>query len=105
MSEENGTDPWSRLRDWTDEEWEVEVARRKALAKEAYDMMEAERVAAAERRKRWKEAAGDMSPQQIGDWFLEPRHGGKTVAEVAELTGASTSTVIKYSKLGASYGK
>jgi len=96
--------PWDRLRQWTDEEWEEEVLRRRASTQEFLAIQNAERIAARERRERWRDAVGDMSPSQIGDWFLELRREGKTVAEVAEITGASSSTIIKYSKIGASYG-
>lgn len=101
---EDDLHPWDRLRQWTDEEWEQEVTRRKAVSQEALALLNAERIAARERRERWKNVVGDMSPSQIGDWFLELRHGGKTIAEAVEITGASRSTIIKYSKKGASYG-
>jgi hypothetical protein len=100
---EDNVHPWDRQRQWTDEEWKEEVARRRAVAQEALNLLNAERIAAQERRKRWKDAVGDMSPSQIGDWFLELRRSGKTIAQVVEITGASSSTVVKYSKQGASY--
>jgi MoxR-like ATPase len=96
--------PWDKLRQWTDEEWEEEVLRRRATTQRFLAVQNAERIAARERRERWKNAVGDMSPPQIGDWFLELRRDGKTIAEVAEITGASNSTIVKYSKEGASYG-